>query len=138
MERTDKSKSLRNLEPFYLILAGKFVPNKISEFRSNRVLTLRPKLGDFSKCSKYSFVVALLLSLKKVTAIVFIWGDRRYTKRPLNNIWLLRYDENSFGCCVYISATKYRSKAAFYSKRTAGYSLSPHIKTIAVASLQAE
>ena len=36
------------------------------------------------------------------------------------------------------SATKYRSETVLYSKRTAGYPLSPHIKTIAVAFLQAE
>ena len=34
--------------------------------------------------------------------------------------------------------TKYRSEAVLYSKRSAGYPLSPHIKTIAVAFLPAE
>ena len=69
------------------------------------------------------------------------------TKRPLSDIWLLRYKEISFGCfqrnsevkfcskntqnCfAYNSATKYRSEAVLYSKRTAGYPLSPHIKAI--------
>ena len=33
---------------------------------------------------------------------------------------------------VYNSPTKYRSEAVLYSKRTAGYPLSPHIKTIVV------
>ena len=33
--RTDKSKNGHNLESFYLILAGKIVPNKISGFRCN-------------------------------------------------------------------------------------------------------
>ena len=35
-------------------------------------------------------------------------------------------------------ATKYRVEAVLYSNRTTGYPLSPHIKTIAVAFLQAE
>ena len=39
---------------------------------------------------------------------------------------------------LYISATKYPSEAVLYLKRTAEYLLSPHIKTIAVAFLQAE
>ena len=36
-------------------------------------------------------------------------------------------------CFAHNSATKYRSEAVLYSKRTAGYPLSPHIKTIATA-----
>ena len=43
--------------------------------------------------------------------------------------------ENTQHCFAYISATKYCSEAILYSKRTAGYPLSPHIKTIAVAFL---
>ena len=46
--------------------------------------------------------------------------------------------ENTQNCFAYISATKYRSEAVLYSKRTAGYPLSPHIKIITVAFLQAE
>ena len=46
--------------------------------------------------------------------------------------------ENTQNCFAYISATKYRSEAVLYSKRTAGYPLSPHIKAIAGAFLQAE
>ena len=46
--------------------------------------------------------------------------------------------KNTQNCFAYNSATKYRSEAVLYSKRTAGYPLSPHIKTIAVAFLQAE
>ena len=77
------------------------------------------------------------------------------TKQPLSDIWLLSYEQNNFGCFLknkeilnffentqncfaYISATKYRSETVLYSKRTAGYPLSHHIKTIAVAFLQAE
>ena len=39
---------------------------------------------------------------------------------------------------AHSSATKYCSETVMYSKRTAGYTLSPHIKTISVAFLQAE
>ena len=46
--------------------------------------------------------------------------------------------ENTQKCFAYISTTKYCSEAVLYSKRTAGYPLSPHIKTITVAFLQAE
>ena len=61
------------------------------------------------------------------------------TKRPLSDIWLLSYEQNSLGvfeineilnffgntenCFGYISRTKYRSEAVLYSKRTAGYPL---------------
>ena len=72
------------------------------------------------------------------------------TKRPLSDIWLLRYKQNSFGCfkkkselqffskntqnCfAYNSATKYCSEAVLYSKQTAGYPLSLYIKSIALA-----
>ena len=72
-------------------------------------------------------------------------------KQPLSIIWLLSYEQNSYeifeilmffkntqDCFAYIPATKYRSKAVLYSKRTARYPLSPHIKMIAVAYLLAE
>ena len=48
------------------------------------------------------------------------------------------FSKNTQKCFAYNSATKYRSEAILYSKRTAGYPLSPHIKTIAVAFLLAE
>ena len=41
--------------------------------------------------------------------------------------------KNSQHCFAYNSATKHHSEAVLYSKQTAGYPLSPHIKTIAVA-----
>ena len=43
--------------------------------------------------------------------------------------------KNTQICFAYNSATKYRLEAVLYSKRTAGYPLSPHIKIIAVAFL---
>ena len=46
--------------------------------------------------------------------------------------------ENTQNCFAYISVTKYPSEAVLYSKHMAEYPLSPHIKTIAVAYLQAE
>ena len=46
--------------------------------------------------------------------------------------------KNTQNCFAYNSATKCRSEAVLYSKRTAGCPLSPHIKTIAVAFLLAE
>ena len=71
-----------------------------------RVRTLRPKLGVFSILSKYSFLVALLLILlvKKLRqwslyeVIEDILPFVLNTKRPLSNIWLLSYKQNSFGC----------------------------------------
>ena len=51
---------------------------------------------------------------------------------------ILNFFENTQNCFVHNSATKYRSEPILYAKRTAGYPLSPHIKPIAVAFLQAE
>ena len=49
------------------------------------------------------------------------------------NIKILIFFKNTQNCFVYISATKYRSDVVLYSKRTAGYPLSPHIKNITLA-----
>ena len=116
----------------------------------------------FSRLLKFNILVALITQLVKklqqwslYEVIEDIMPFVLNTKRPLSDIWLLSYEQNSFGCfrkkvrissfakntqnCfAYISATKYRSEAVLYSKRTAGYPLSPEIKTIAVAFLQAE
>ena len=75
---------------------------------------------------------------------MFSFGD-------ISDIWLLRYKQDSFGCFLikckllifskffYISVTKYRSEVVLYSKLSARYyPLSPQIKTIAVAFLQAK
>ena len=64
-------------------------------------------------------------------------GQNNMRMRTSKN-YILNFPENTQNCFAYISATKYRSEAVLYSKRTAGYPLSPHIKTIAVAFLQAE
>ena len=127
-----------------------------------RVCTEHPKLGVFTNFSKYSicccFISQLVKKLQQWSLSEVIEDILPFvlnTKRPLSDIWLLRYKQNIFGCfsnilnfwsffkntqnCfAYISAAKYRSEVVLYSKRTAGYPLSPHIKTISVAFLQAE
>ena len=63
------------------------------------------------------------------------------TKRPLGNIWLLSYKQNSFVCFLIKLKLLIFSKTpqtVLYSKRAAGYPLSPHIKIIAIAFLLAE
>ena len=52
-----------------------------------------------------------------------------FSKKIQNFIYFKKHPN----CFAHNSATKYRSEAVLYSKRTAGYPLSPHIKTIAVA-----
>ena len=124
---------------------------------------LRPKLGVFSKMFKIQlfccFITQLVKKLQQWSlyeVIEDILPIVLNTKRPLSDIWMLSYKQNSFwcffftkvrisilskntqNCFAYNSATKYRSEAVLYSKRTAGHSLSSHIKTIAVAFLQAE
>ena len=47
-------------------------------------------------------------------------------------IEILIFFLNTQICFAYISVLKCHSEAVLYSKRTAGYPLSPHIKTIAV------
>ena len=127
-----------------------------------RVRTVRPKLGVFSKMFKIQLFCCFITQLVKMLqqwslydVIEDILPFVLNTKRPLSDIWLPSYKQNSFGCfsktfnfsiffentqnCfAYISATKYRSKAVLYSKRTARYPLSPHINTIAVAFFPAE
>ena len=47
------------------------------------------------------------------------------------------FSKNIQKCFAYNSATKYHLEAVLYSKRTVGYPLSPHIKTIDVAFFRA-
>ena len=112
-----------------------------------RVRTIRPKLGVFSIFSKYSFFCCFITQLVKklqqwslYEVIEDILPFVLNTKRPLSDIWLLRYKQNSFGCFQENSECKFflKTEAVLYSKRTAGYPQSPHIKTIASAFLQAE
>ena len=102
------------------------------------VYTKLMKLGVFSKCSKYSFLVAFISQLVKklqqwslYEVIEVILPFVLHTKRPLSDIWLLSYKQNSFGkfltkvrisigskntknWFLYNSATKYRLKAVLY------------------------
>ena len=66
--------------------------------------TVRPKLGVFSKLSKYSFFCCFITWLVKKLQqwslyevvediLPFIFD----TKRPLSDIWLLSYKQNNFG-----------------------------------------
>ena len=106
---------------------------------------VRPNFGYFSK---YSFFVALLFSSYYNNG--FYMRFALNTERPLREIWLLRYLVNNFliiwkiwnsdfffenaqNFLAYNSATNYLSEAVLYLTQTAGYSRSPHIKTIAVA-----
>ena len=69
------------------------------------VCTAHPKLGVFSYVPKYSFIVAFISQLVKklqqwslYEVIEDILPFVLNTKRPLSDIWLLRYKQNSFGC----------------------------------------
>ena len=121
-----------------------------------------PKVGCFfqnaQKTAFCSFITQLVKKLQQWSLYEGIEDILPFvlnTKRPLSDIWLLRYKQNSFGCfqkyselhlfqkntqkCfAYTSTTKYRSEAVLYSKQMAGYPLSPHINTIDVAFLLAE
>ena len=119
-----------------------------------------PKVGCFFKIVKIHHICCFITQLTKrlqqwslYEVIEDILPFILNTKRPLSDIWLVSYKqtvlgvfwknwnseffENTQNCFAYISATKYRSKAVLYSKRTAGYLLSSHIITIAAAFLQA-
>ena len=70
-----------------------------------RVRTIRPKLGVFSNFSKYSFFCCFITQLVKklqqrslYKVIEDILPFVLNTKRPLSDIWLLSYKQNSFGC----------------------------------------
>ena len=70
-----------------------------------RVRTIRPKLGVFSIFSKYSFFCCFITQLVKklqqrslYKVIEDILPFVLNTKRPLSDIWLLSYKQNSFGC----------------------------------------
>ena len=64
-----------------------------------------PKLGVFSTFSKYSFLCCFITQFMKklyqwslYEVIEDILPFVLNTKRPLSYIWLLRYNQNSFGC----------------------------------------
>ena len=106
--RIGKRKNWRNLKSFYLILAGKFVPNKISGFRHN--LECAPNAQSwlfFFKMFKIqlfcSFITQLVKKLQQCSLCEMIEDILPFilnTKRPLSDIWLLSYKQNSFGCVL--------------------------------------
>ena len=64
----------------------------------------------------------------------FLWLVLSVIKKNAEFLFFTRHP-NLF---AHNSASKYRSEAILYSKLTSGYPLSPHVKTIAVAFVQAE
>ena len=69
------------------------------------VCTVHPKLGVFSRLLIFNILVALITQLIKklqqwslYEVIEDIMPFVLNTKRPLSDIWLLRYKQNTFGC----------------------------------------
>ena len=70
-----------------------------------RARTVRPMLGVFSKMFKIHFFCCFIAQLVKKLQQWFLYEVKEdilpivlNTKRPLSNICLLRYKQNSFGC----------------------------------------
>ena len=125
-------------------------------------LNHKPKIGCFLKIFEIQHLCCFITQpLKKLQQWSLYEGIDNIlpfvliTKRPLSNIWLqsckqnsfevffekievLNFFENTQNCFAYIATTKYRSENVLYKKQTAGYSLSPNIKTIALVFLRAE
>ena len=81
------------------------------------VCTMHPKLGVFSRLLIFNILVALITQLiKKLQqwSLYEVMEDILpivlNTKRPLSDIWLLRYKQNSFGCF------QRNSEVTFFSK----------------------
>ena len=75
------------------------------EYHVFRVRTIRPKLGVFFKFCKiqffHRFITQLVKKLQQWSLYEVIENILPFvlnTKQPLNDIWLLRYKQNSFGC----------------------------------------
>ena len=69
--------------------------------------TVRPKLGVFSKLMKFNVVFCFITQLVKMLqqwslyeVIEDILPFVLNTKHPLSNVWLLSYEQNSFGCIL--------------------------------------
>ena len=85
----------------------------------SRVCTVHPKLGVFSRLLKFNILVALITQLVKklqqwslYEVIEDIMPFVLNTKRPLRDIWLLRYKQNTFGCFRKNSELQYFQKTA--------------------------
>ena len=79
----------------------------------------KPKLSVFSYFPKYSILVAIISQLVKklhqwslYDVIEDILPLVLSTKRPLCDIWLLRYKQNSFGCFRKNSELQFFQKAS--------------------------
>ena len=107
-----------------------------------------PKIGCFFKMFKIQLFCCFITQLVKKLhqwslheviedILLFVLN----TKRPLSDIWLLSYEQNSFGCIMkklkFLINLK-TPKTVLYSNRTTGYPLSPHIMSVAVSFLQAQ
>ena len=115
-----------------------------------------PKLGVFLKNVKIQNVCCFFCSArKKTTAMVFIWGDTKYSPihfeyKTASGVYLVAkifrkqfhrflylkisiFSEFTQECFAYISVTKYSSEAILYSKWTGEYPLSPHLTLINAA-----
>ena len=113
-ESKEKSKDIES-HPAYFILSYALGNHKIE----NVVITRLRLSTSLINCSLGEASLSLYEKIwEKIEGLIFF--------------------ENTQNCFAYISATKYRSEAVLYSKRSAGYPLSPHIKTIAVAFIPAE
>ena len=78
------------------------------------VRTVRPKLGVFPKFMKFNilfcFITQLIKRLQQWSLYEVIENIVLFdlnTKRPLSDIWLLRYKQNSFGCFQMNSVVKF-------------------------------
>ena len=88
----------------------------------------------FSLASGQKFKFVLIKTIKKLSYQII---QPIHDWSPLQSEILIFF-ENTQNCFAYISATKYQLENVLYSKGTAGYLLSPNIKTFAVAFLHAE
>ena len=64
------------------------------------VRTVHPNLDVFQNFQNTAFLLLSYAACIKATTMVMegILAFILNTKRPLSNIWLLRYKQNSFGC----------------------------------------
>ena len=102
-----------------------------------------------------TFLMLYISAHKKTTAMVFIWGDTKYSpihfeyktasgvyffakifRKQFHRFLYLKisiFSEFTQECFAYISVTKYSSEAILYSKWTGEYPLSPHLTLINAA-----
>ena len=145
-------------KPVFIHIMTTFKTPKLSPETFSMGAYRTPKVGCFFKIVKIHhfccFITQLVKKLQQWSLYEVIEDILPFvlnTKQPLSDISLVSYKQNNFGCfrknseflffsskntqnCFFLySPTKYHWEAVLYSKWTAGYPLSPHIKTIAVA-----